>query len=322
MAPTQSELFLRHAHRVDSPGSVRDLCAMNNNCSVHSLMTPVDAERSYAGSWTLTLWDDLIISRTRRVGLTYERLDRHISDDTNDSVFIHFNVGSSAIGGTQMRRDYVLAPMTGSIFVHNEPVRATILDGGDILGIALPRAATRRWRHSPEDLAGRDYDSNPTAFRVLHAYLEALSTAPNLSPGASTDMQTHIAELAGLWLGGLKDKDWRDDNPTSRQQARLFTIKHYLQQHYEDPHLSTVGVGRQLGLSERLVQQVLHESGTTFSRLLLDTRLEKAAQALKSKTLSTTPVTEIAYNCGFSDLSGFYKAFNKRFGEAPGRYRR
>lgn len=314
-------LFLRHEHQVDTPGSVRELCAMNNNCSVHSLMTPVDADRSFAGSWALTLWDDLIISRTRRVGLSYQRLQRHISDDSNDSVFVHLNVGRNAIGGTQLHRDYVLPAMTGGLFVHNEPVSASVLDGGEILGIALPRSATRRWRYAPEDLAGRSYASDLVAFQVLKAYLETLTDAPELSPGGSADMQTHIAELAGQWLGGLRDRDWREEHPNSRREARLFAIKHYLHKHYSEPHLSAQKTGRTLGMSERLVQKILQEGGTSFSRLLTDIRLDKAAECLQSHAHRTASVTQIAFACGFGDLSTFYKAFTLKFGDAPGRFR-
>ena len=309
----------RHTLRAETPDGARQLCDMNNACSVHSHMSCVDAERSYSGSWTLTLWDDLILSRTQGIGLHYSRGPEHIRDDVNDSVFIHFNLGTGSVGGRQMGRDYVLTAGGGGVFVHNEPVSVGLYDGADILGLALPREATRRWTVAPEDAAARDLPADGFAFGMLRHYLEVLSRS-DLTPGESAIARSHMADLAGLWLGGLRHQG-QDRTAAARQAARALAIRDHVARHFNDPGLSLASMARALGMSSRLAQQVLQADGTHFSRLVTEARLTAAARWLGDPGLRGQSVTEIAFACGFNDLSAFYKAFSARFDMAPGRYR-
>jgi AraC family transcriptional regulator len=51
---------------------------------------------------------------------------------------------------------------------------------------------------------------------------------------------------------------------------------------------------------------------------LLRARLRDAAQRLRT---GRDPVTEIALDVGFDDLSNFIRSFRAEFGVSPGRYR-
>ncbi|MGB3617364.1 MAG: AraC family transcriptional regulator [Catalinimonas sp.] len=57
----------------------------------------------------------------------------------------------------------------------------------------------------------------------------------------------------------------------------------------------------------------------SFTDYVTDLRLGKAARMLH---LSETPVTQIAYECGFQNVSLFNRAFKKRYHNTPLRYRK
>lgn len=59
------------------------------------------------------------------------------------------------------------------------------------------------------------------------------------------------------------------------------------------------------------------ETGYTFSELLLEKRMERAAILLKGTTL---PIEEIAAMLGYSNSSNFYKAFKGYYGVSPREY--
>ncbi|MDV6331236.1 AraC family transcriptional regulator [Asticcacaulis sp. 201] len=309
----------RHILRASTPAEAVQLCQMNNSCSVHSDMSCVDADNSYAGSWSLTLWDDLILSRTDQIGLNYERAKTHICGDLNDSVFLHFNLGSGGIAGQQLGRDYVLSPGAGGLFVHNEPVSVGLYKGASLLGLALPRAATRRWKLAPEDLASRDIPADGFAFEMLRQYLELLTRADGLTLEAAAIAKTHMADLAGIWLGGLKDVE--APATLARQQMRGLVIRDYVGQHFRDPNLTPTSAAQALGMSRRLLQHVLTEEGLSFTHLLTEARLKHAAFLLKSAGKRQTTLIDIAFACGFNDLSTFYKGFGNRYGQSPGKFR-
>lgn len=57
---------------------------------------------------------------------------------------------------------------------------------------------------------------------------------------------------------------------------------------------------------------------TTPANYFLEKKLEKAKQLLKLKKL---PISEIAYQCGFENISSFNKTFKKNFALTPSEYR-
>jgi AraC-like DNA-binding protein len=88
-----------------------------------------------------------------------------------------------------------------------------------------------------------------------------------------------------------------------------------------DPAFCTASIAEALGVSARYLQRVFAEIGTTPSRLLLGRRLDNAA-ALLRRLDGPCSITDIALQCGFSDLSYFSRAFRCRFGRSPRDYRR
>jgi AraC family transcriptional regulator len=61
------------------------------------------------------------------------------------------------------------------------------------------------------------------------------------------------------------------------------------------------------------------ETGVTPYRFLLQTRLRRAIELLRD---TSRPVTEIAFDVGFGDLSNFINAFRREVGASPRAYRR
>jgi AraC-like DNA-binding protein len=73
-----------------------------------------------------------------------------------------------------------------------------------------------------------------------------------------------------------------------------------------------------LGMSERTLQRRLAAEGTSFQRLLDDTRRELAQQYLGQRDVS---LADTAYLLGFSDQSSFFRAARRWFGNSPGHFR-
>jgi AraC-like DNA-binding protein len=61
-----------------------------------------------------------------------------------------------------------------------------------------------------------------------------------------------------------------------------------------------------------------HETGGDVSELLAERRLQRAAHLLSG---SDMPIKEIAYAVGYEHHSSFVRAFQRRFAQAPRRYR-
>ncbi len=73
-------------------------------------------------------------------------------------------------------------------------------------------------------------------------------------------------------------------------------------------------IARRLRISPRALQNRLAQQGTTFERVLSDTRRSLAVRYLRDTDLS---LTEIAYMLGFSEQSAFTRAARAWFGRPP-----
>ncbi|HEY9664041.1 MAG TPA: AraC family transcriptional regulator, partial [Allocoleopsis sp.] len=77
-------------------------------------------------------------------------------------------------------------------------------------------------------------------------------------------------------------------------------------------------IARELSISVRQLQRELNTEGTTFQKLLDETRKELALRHLRNPS---TPIHDIAFLLGFSEPSAFNRAFKRWTGKTPGSYR-
>ncbi|MFC4948677.1 AraC family transcriptional regulator [Pseudonocardia sp. GCM10023141] len=103
------------------------------------------------------------------------------------------------------------------------------------------------------------------------------------------------------------------------RRADLQRAKAVLRAGLHDADRSMAAVCRELGTSQRRLQTLFADTGTTPSEWLLQERVERARQLLRTTALTAE---EIAYRCGFREYSHFHRTFRKRVGMAPGAFRK
>ena len=82
------------------------------------------------------------------------------------------------------------------------------------------------------------------------------------------------------------------------------------------PLRSTIAAA--LNMSDHTFQRRLTSEGTSFTKLVDETRRELVQQHLADRRLSSS---EIADLLGYADQSTFFRATHRWFGESPGEYR-
>jgi AraC-like DNA-binding protein len=94
----------------------------------------------------------------------------------------------------------------------------------------------------------------------------------------------------------------------------------HIAQNLHEPGLRTSTIAAELGISPRLVQLAFAGGDETVTAYIQRQRLEQAARRLRSGPLDT-PISQIAYEAGFQDLSYFSRSFRSQYGLAPREYR-
>jgi AraC-like DNA-binding protein len=97
--------------------------------------------------------------------------------------------------------------------------------------------------------------------------------------------------------------------------AQLFKT---LEEKYQDADFDMEDYGKAMAMSNsQLYRKTLALTGQSPNNLLRDYRLAKARERMKR---STSNITEISFDSGFSSPSYFTKCFKKKFGMLPVEY--
>lgn len=124
--------------------------------------------------------------------------------------------------------------------------------------------------------------------------------------------------LAGRFLHLVSGKPLPSIRVTSRDRRRAVRVALWLDAHAHEP-LNLEQVARQSGVSTfHFLRLFARVTGVTPHQYLVRARLRRAAKLLAQ---GTRPVSAIAYEVGFGDLSNFVRTFHRAAGHTPREFR-
>lgn len=192
------------------------------------------------------------------------------------------------------------------------------------LGVAsfwVPREALLE--RLPESFGGRAVmlSRHDTIGRLVMETARSLSDGIDwMPPDMARRLFDMLLDLTAMVLAG--EGRARTDAPRTRAAATFLQLKATVDRRCGDPRFGVAQCAAAAGISERYVHKLFAANGPTFGAYLLEQRLLMAAGMLREPGRAHLPIATIAYDCGFSDLSHFGRAFRRRFDRTPGEWRR
>ena len=179
----------------------------------------------------------------------------------------------------------------------------------------------RRYVPDPMDLVGRNLELPEAVNDIL---LRIMDTSLALSREGRFGTTGRSLACSFLHMLALTP---RVRMPEDREagcavEFRRAQIKTFIQENYAKPGLSTEDIAHHLEITPRYVQIALAAEGLTPSEYLKVCRLQAARRLLSSTALADRSITEIAFQCGFTNSAHFSTEFRKRFGKSPRSFRR
>lgn len=105
----------------------------------------------------------------------------------------------------------------------------------------------------------------------------------------------------------------------SKNEGLKQRIIDYLYARYQDTGLSAYGVSKEIGISEKYLSQFIKEqTGETFSAYLLNIRITRAKEYLRTTDCSNDKIAEMT---GFGSVNTFYRNFKEQTGVTPRVYK-
>jgi len=184
------------------------------------------------------------------------------------------------------------------------------------LVLKLPRGVLSRPVVNLSSLTGRSIQAGRGAGAVARELIESLvrrgDELGQRETGALIPVAADlVANAIAAQFGDLPN-----------DQAQFERIRHRLGQLVREPDLDLEAFARSERMSSRTLQRLFQINGTTFDRVILETRLEGVMRDLRGAQPFTRPIGDIALSWGFNDLSHFTRAFRARYGTSRGSVRR
>lgn len=220
-------------------------------------------------------------------------------------------------GASQAGRSADLQPGDGVLMSNGEIGSITLPSDCRYTAFCIPRSVIESVVPDVGALLARRTPAENPVLRMLMRYLEVGRDEQLLATRELKSAFTnHVGDLLALALGAT-----RDAGELARvrgvRAARLHAMKEDIGRNLERPDLSVNLIAMGHNVTARYVQKLFEGSGSTFTQYVIEQRLSAAYRALKDPTRSGRSISAIAYDCGFTDLSNFNKAFRRRFGCAP-----
>jgi AraC-like DNA-binding protein len=219
----------------------------------------------------------------------------------------------------QLGRNPVLGAGDGVLMTNAEVGAITLPQETPFLTFRVPVAAIAPLVPDIGAVVARRVPADSQALRLLTRYLGVLQDTSTLAtPQLQGLAATHVYDLLALALGATYEAG-EIANGRGLRAARLQTVLAEIKAHFAAPGFSPGDVARRLGVSARYVQDVLHDTGISFTEHVMELKLQKARAMLAGA--GSLKVIDVAYGCGFGDVSYFNRCFRRRFGAAPSEVR-
>jgi AraC-like DNA-binding protein len=188
---------------------------------------------------------------------------------------------------------------------------------GSGFSLRVPRRVLAPMIVDVDDAVMRIIPENAIGLRLLVDYAIALLREKTLEVPAMRQLGVaHLHELLALVLGAT-DHAREATGRRGLKAARLQKAKFLIVNNCWQQDISVANVAHELGVTPRYLQRLFEADGKTFSSFLTEQRLKRAHRMLREPDFAERPVSSIAYDVGFGDLSYFNRCFRRAYGATP-----
>jgi len=244
---------------------------------------------------------------------TVRRELRQVMATNDDRYCLARGTGERTSTFAHRGREFTLRPGSMVLLKLDEPFFAA--DGSShkrFTNVHLPMATLRAMVPDIENMVGRELEPGG-ALSLAMDYSNLLLQHPDAVEEAGVAIANHVLDLAALGLGA-RGEPAAAARRGGLRAVRLKAVLTILGQRFAETDFSAQKLAAAAGLSERYVNELLYEAGASFTLRLNELRMRKAAELLGQRE---GRISDIAFECGFNDLSYFNRCFRRRFGLTP-----
>lgn len=288
-------------------------------CSAHA---PIDCQRltdkPFSGASEAAQIDRIGLTRVRSVDQKIDWNPKPRSSAYEGVLLVTlqtFGTGFLVQDGREARVE------PGSISFHEStrPFSWIFPEDFEQLVIRIPRETlVSRFGHAGRWMA-RVLDGNHGIGGLVSGFLRhTFSVLGDCSPKSAYRLSQISNDLVGTALAEIQG---RDETQNSGRMAFLERAKQAIEANLHDPELTPTKVAEMLRISLRYLQDLFSDEDTTPSAWIWERRLDRSRRMLADPRFAGTTISDIAYECGFTDYSHFNHRFRAAFKLSPSDYK-
>ena len=258
--------------------------------------------------------DGLGFVKIKAQASSVRRWARNAPSNRSGAALLHLQASGTGIN-RQGKCEAVIHAGDGAICNPDQKYEIDFVTPYEMFVLELPQPAImlRQPGFCLERAAGQPIDSNRS--RLLLAFIQAAWEQFGCL-GEDAEWRECVSRVAtDLALRAIGQFVEMEGAGAELRRA----VMEYIRANVTAPGLRTGAIAKALSVSPRSVQTVFERMSTTASAFILEQRLKHAAERLRAER-SKTSITQIAYDCGFSDSAYFSRCFHKFYGVSPRAY--
>jgi AraC-like DNA-binding protein len=217
----------------------------------------------------------------------------------------------------QRGREVTLNHGEATVVSLGNPLDSTHHCPGDLLVLRAPWPLLAPRLASGHDGLLRRVPHGTPALGLLTNYVNIAWQERTLAdPNLQRLLVSHLYDLMAVTIGATRDAAEMAQGRGLRA-ARLHAIKQDIARQLDQPGLSLPALAARHRYTPRFVQRLFAMEGTSFTEYVLRQRLARAHAMLVDPRRDGGKISSVAYDCGFSDVSYFNRAFRRSYDAAP-----
>jgi AraC-like DNA-binding protein len=224
-------------------------------------------------------------------------------------------VNSGEVALEQRGRSASLSPGDLVICAAEEYYRFDAPTTHELMVVEMDRSALEQRMGQVDDCIARCISRERPGTRLVHRYMNSLwQEARHTTDGLREPV------YAGILVDMLASCiDCSEPSLALRPDPLFVSVQRVVSERLGDPTLSPAAIADELGVPLRTLQAAASRSGSTLTQYIATQRLHRAARLLLA--LPHVSITDVAFQCGFSDSSYFSRRFQEFIGTSPREYR-
>ena len=269
---------------------------------------------TFGGSVTVSALGELSLSRVRATG---QVVTRRPSDPGSDCLISVQVSGTGRI--SQFGRTADLQPGDFALYDATEPYELHFDQAFEQIVLKFPREVmTGRNVHIRSAAAVR-CGGDVGAGAIASSFVRALANHDSeVVDGFRARMGEQALDCVATSLATMVGTSASHE---AVQEFNRRRVLNYVEQHLRDPNLSVSSAAMNLGVSARTIQKLFAEDESHLGERIKQSRLQRAATALRDPLQSHITIAHIAADSGFNSAENFSRSFREAYGCTPREYR-